>query len=275
MSKILRYGIPALILAGAVGAYSLLHRESENHDVNPPINLPYVSENFDSDVANPRRYALRPLRATPYSENSISLETRANEDPAVKVVVGDLENFFKNYGGANFTSTNYQQLDSLLKLIPEVRKHGLVSLLEKSGDHRLARYSCGDFEIEEEENRFNFSEKVRENPDYTIVFSKGSEANAPSFVYTFIASGKFEDSFHEFNGEHNVVPGKENSYFRTVGRRNASSNIDLSSQAFLVVGENENSLDWPNLAGMMDVRFMPEFRTLCNGFMSLVDSRYK
>ncbi len=275
MSKVIKYGLPALVLAGAVGAYSLLHRESENQDVTLPINSSYVSENFDSDVANPRRYAIRPIRGVPLSENKDLIETRANEDPEAKIVVGNLENFFKDYSGANFISTNYQQLDSLLKLVPEVRKHGLVSLLEKSGDHRLARYSCGDFEIEEEENRFNFSEKVRENPDYTIVLSKGSDYDAPSFVYTFIASGQFNDSFHGFNGEHNVVPGKDNSYFKTVGGRNASSNIDLSSQAFLVEGENETSLDWPNLAGMMDVRFMPEVRALCNGFMCFVDSRYK
>lgn len=275
MSKAIKYGLPALVLAGAVGAYSLLHRESKNSDVNPPITPNYIHENLDSENLNLNRYAIRPSRFNPYSENQILPENRMNEDPATNIVVRDLEKFFSNYEGINFTSTNYQQLDALLKLIPDVRKNGLVSLLEKSGDHRLARYHCGDFEIEEEENRFNFKDAVRENPDYTIVLSKGSAADAPSFVYTFIASGQFKDSFHGFNGEHNVVPGKKNSYFRSVGKRNAYSNIDLSSQTFSVEGGTETSLDWPNLAGVIDVRFMPEFRTLCKGFMDFVDSRNK
>ena len=61
MSRAIKYVLPALFLAGAVGAYLLLNRKSENQNVNSPIISSYVSENFESVAITPHRHVIRPI----------------------------------------------------------------------------------------------------------------------------------------------------------------------------------------------------------------------
>ena len=271
MGRLLKYAVPAAIASGAM-IYGLWPANKSKPDVTPIVKISVVDTR-----PNTKRQVIRPDRSVSYSESkSPDSEHPASHSTGYLETVKSLEQFFNDCSGLSFIYTNYHQFDSILNLIPQVRESGLVSFLEKSDDHKIARYNCGNFEIEEEERRFDSSTgKTRDNPDYTLVISRGRDLDAPSFVYTFIASSKYTDSFHGFNAEHNVVPDKNSSYFRVVGERLSSSDIRLNSLGFTDVDNAEIPFEAPHYSGFCDSRFMREFRELNKSFAAFVDSRKK